>query len=310
MTLVEHLYHFWVYQVRELGKNPFECGEERRIIERPFGRLFEVPFLDWKSVGDRKPIPVDLEVGGFTTYATYLRNELSFGQDGQIFKLPLGNFFGLSAASAENPDSFEVFKFVTTTDQHSADSAAQNPIHDTGYAAADSQPRGKPAQQQNSGNIPSYSEGDDVPASKFHSSAEQFADLHNRLQSMMKHIGHISQQLIEERNEALKRQDLLLAKLQSIEASIKIQEGTPNIMKDVQSDVRATKADLHEALNMHAAGIKGVVQNTHHTVIGEMAKSGVGLGSFVLVVVAGQVVVVGAYVLYKRRKANGPKKYL
>jgi mannose-binding lectin 1 len=230
-------------------------------------------------------------------------------------KLPLGNFFGLSAASAENPDSFEVFKFVTTTDQHSADSAAQKPIHDTGYAAADSQPRGKPAQQatnaqKGGGNIPSYSEGDDVPASKFHSSAEQFADLHNRLQSMMKHIGHISQQLIEERNEALKRQDLLLSKLQSIEASIKIQEGTPNIMKDVQSDVRATKADLHEALNMHAAGIKGVVQNTHHNVIGEMAKSGVGLGSFVLVVVAGQVVVVGAYVLYKRRKANGPKKYL
>jgi mannose-binding lectin 1 len=233
-------------------------------------------------------------------------------------KLPLGNFFGLSAASAENPDSFEVFKFVTTTDQHAADSAAQHEIHDTNYAAAgerSEQGRGKPLQPpannaQKSGDIPSYSEGDNVPASQFHSSVEQFADLHNRLQSMMKHIAQMNRHFAEEKDEQNRKHDALMAKLQSLEASIKIQEGTPSIMKDVQSDVRQTKADLHEALNQHAAGIKGAVQDTHHSVIGTMAKSGTGLGTFALVVVASQVVVVGAYVLYKRRKANGPKKYL
>jgi mannose-binding lectin 1 len=226
-------------------------------------------------------------------------------------KLPRGNFFGLSAASAENPDSFEVFKFVTTTDQHAADSAAQQEIHDTGYGAAKAQPRGEPpATNGKGGTIPSYSEADDVPASQFHSSAEQFADLHNRLQSMMKHIMQTNRHFADERDEMNRKHDALMAKLQSLEASIKIQEGTPNIMKDVQSDVRQTKADLHEALNQHAAGIKGAVQDTHHNVIGTMAKSGNGLGTFALVVIASQVVVVGAYVVYKRRRANNHMKYL
>jgi mannose-binding lectin 1 len=33
-------------------------------------------------------------------------------------KLPLGYNFGITAASAENPDTFEVFKLVNTTENH------------------------------------------------------------------------------------------------------------------------------------------------------------------------------------------------
>jgi hypothetical protein len=36
-------------------------------------------------------------------------------------KLPLGYNFGITAASAENPDSFEIMQFVTTTEQHTPD---------------------------------------------------------------------------------------------------------------------------------------------------------------------------------------------
>ena len=126
----------------------------------------------------------------------------------------------------------------------------------------------------------------------------------------MKHITQMNQQLTTEKAESTRKHDALMAKLQILEASIKIQEGTPNIMKDVQSDVRQTKADLHEALNQHMYGLKSSVQDTHQTVVGGLAKKGAGLGSFVLVVVGSQVLVVGLYVLYKRRKANGPKKYL
>jgi mannose-binding lectin 1 len=221
-------------------------------------------------------------------------------------KLPLGNFFGLSAASAENPDSFEVFKFVTTTDQNAADSAAQPEIHDTNYAAAGKQGQGNPR----GGDIPSYSQNENIPASQFHSSAEQFADLHNRLQNMMRLIGQINRDSMDERENQNRKHDALIAKLQSLEASIRIQESTPNIMKDVQSDVRQTKADLHEALNQHAAGIKGAVRDTHHNVIGTMAQSGTGLFKLMLVVVTSQGVVAGIYILYKRRIKNGPKKYL
>ncbi|KAG9237192.1 concanavalin A-like lectin/glucanase domain-containing protein [Amylocarpus encephaloides] len=227
-------------------------------------------------------------------------------------KLPIGNFFGLSAASAENPDSFEVFKFVTTTDTHSPDPAGEqaNP-NGMNYGAAhtNEQQEKKELPNQENGNIPSYS-NDDIPASKFHSSAEQFADLHNRLQSMMKHITYQSRMFDEYQRESTRRYEVLANKIDGIEASIKLQEGAPNIMKDIHSDVRATKADLHAALNIHASGIKEAVRDTHSNVVGTLAKSSHGIGKFFLVVVASNVVVGGLYVLYKRRLRNGPKKYL
>lgn len=127
---------------------------------------------------------------------------------------------------------------------------------------------------------------------------------------MMKHISTINRDFNEFQLESSRRHDALMAKLHSMEASIKIQEGNPNVLKDIHSDVRATKADLHEALNQHMSGLKTAVRETHHSMIGTLAKTGTGFGKFFLVVVASQVVVVGGYVLYKRRKANGPKKYL
>lgn len=33
---VVHLQHSWVHQLRNLGEDPFEVGEERRIVKCPF----------------------------------------------------------------------------------------------------------------------------------------------------------------------------------------------------------------------------------------------------------------------------------
>ncbi|TVY67426.1 Protein EMP47 [Lachnellula suecica] len=248
------------------------------------------------------------------TFSVNVDGRLCF--DSKKIKLPIGYYFGVSAASAENPDSFEVFKFVTTTDSHVPDVAGQPTDQ---YAAAadpkaqipiqnEQQNAGRNiAQNQQEGDIPVYAE---QPAEKFTSSAEQFADLHNRLQSMMRHHNTLNQAFLTYQQQSLLRHETLLQRVSSIEASIKAQEGTNNIMKDIQSDVRQTKADLHNALDQHVAGLKLAVRDSHSSVLGTLAKTGTGLGKFVLVVVGSQAVVVGLYVLYKRRKANGPKKYL
>ncbi|RDL34452.1 Concanavalin A-like lectin [Venustampulla echinocandica] len=228
-------------------------------------------------------------------------------------KLPLANFFGISAASAETPDSFEVFKFVTTTDTPSPDIAGQRLVeqqHQYGSAENAGQQQQQQQQQQGDGTIPAFSDMPDTAAEKYTSGAEQFADLHNRLQVMMKHISAISREVKDYQLEENRRHDTIMAKLHSIEAAVKVQEGTPNILKDIRSDVRQTKADLHEALNQHVAGLKVAVRDTHHSVLGTLAKTGTGLGKLVLVVVGSQGLLLGVYVLYKRRRTNMPKKYL
>ncbi|CAG8971784.1 hypothetical protein HYALB_00001893 [Hymenoscyphus albidus] len=227
-------------------------------------------------------------------------------------KLPLGNYFGMTAASAENPDSFEVFKFVTTTDNHASDSAG-------GQKQAEKPATGKPAPKQDRGKQSSASPlyFEDTPASQYTSSEAQFADLHNRLQAMMKHISTINRDFNEYQTEATRRadeagrrHDALLSKLLSLESLLKSQPDPSNSLKDISSDVRSTKAELHNLLQQHAAGIKLAVRDTHDNMKLSLENSGHSLLKFFGVVMGAQVIVGGAYVMYKRRKAGGVKKYL
>lgn len=84
--------------------------------------------------------------------------------------LPSDYQFGVTSASSETPDSFEVFKFLLS---RSATIPRPPPV---------SQRADEQQQQQQQSQPPSSSE--DRPASEYTSSDSQFADLHNRLQQM------------------------------------------------------------------------------------------------------------------------------
>ena len=81
-------------------------------------------------------------------------------------KIPSDYSFGISAASAELADSFEVFKFVLST---SSSMTREEPRRDE---PAKSSPQN------------AYRAPEDAQASKFTSQEAQFADLHDRLQNM------------------------------------------------------------------------------------------------------------------------------
>ncbi|PVH74197.1 legume-like lectin family protein [Cadophora sp. DSE1049] len=223
-------------------------------------------------------------------------------------KLPLGNNFGLTAASAENPDSFEVFKFVTTTESHTPDilDPAQGNVGSQQILNSDVHGR---AEDKPRGDIPSYSDPVDEAASKYTSSSEQFADLHNRLQSMMKHISATSRDQAHWQTQAQKTSELLAERLARIEASLGELHSLRERIDAIQADVRQTKSDLHNQLDRHVANIQGEVRDTHSSLTGRIEK-GSGIGRFVVVVVGSQVVLVGAYLLYKRRRAGSHMKYL
>ncbi|KAL2064445.1 hypothetical protein VTL71DRAFT_4939 [Oculimacula yallundae] len=221
-------------------------------------------------------------------------------------KLPLGNNFGLTAASAENPDSFEIFKFITTTESHTPD--IQHP----------GESQSKPVEHFGGrGGVPAASE---IPAeeaaSKYTTSNEQFADLHNRLQSMMKLISYSSRdatqfstELQKSTNQLQKSTDQLTERLTRIEHSVAELHALRERIDAIQADVRQTKSDLHNQLDKHVANIQGEVRDTHSSLTGKLAE-GSGIGKFILVVVGSQVVLVGAYLMYKKRRAGSHMKYL
>ncbi|KAH9210739.1 concanavalin A-like lectin/glucanase domain-containing protein [Leptodontidium sp. 2 PMI_412] len=221
-------------------------------------------------------------------------------------KLPLGNNFGITAASGENPDSFEVFKFVTTTESHTPD--IQDPAQQGSQQILGSDMHGR-AEDKPKGDIPAYSDPPDEAASKYTSSNEQFADLHNRLQSMMKQISASTRDATHFSTQMQKTTELLAERLARIEASLGELHSLRERIDAIQADVRQTKSDLHNQLDRHVANIQGEVRNTHNNLTGKL-EEGSGIGKFIVVVVGSQVVLVGAYLLYKRRRTGNHMKYL
>lgn len=230
-------------------------------------------------------------------------------------KLPLGYNFGMTAASAEIPDSFEIFQFVTTTDSHTPDVVGAQGHQ---YSAAQTQGERhalNPDKQGGSGDIPAYSDPPEEPASKFTSSAEQFADLHNRLQMMMKHIStaHRDHMTFETDTNAhyrdvVLRLEALTNSLQSVKAT---QMSLENKLEEIKQDTRNMKGELHNALDRHVAGIRTEVRGSKDSMLeGVASVGGIGWGGLLLVVVGSQILTVGAYVLYKRKKGTNHMKYL
>jgi mannose-binding lectin 1 len=226
----------------------------------------------------------------------------------------LGYYFGITAASAETPDSFEVFKFVTTTESRTPDILDPNAANQQQYMASGSEQQGQNQQQSNNpGDIPSFSDPPEVDAKEIRNSDAQFADLHNRLQAMMRHISALNRDLNDYKQQASVRSENLAAQMSRMEASIgKLDylSAMDKKMDNIQNDVKQTKSDLHNALDRHVAGLRSAVREGHQSMLGTLADSAPRIGMFVFVVLGSQALLVGAYLLYKRRKANSPKKYL
>lgn len=226
-------------------------------------------------------------------------------------KLPLGYNFGITAASAENPDSFEVFKFVSTTESHTPD--VQDPNAGVQNAGMSPPPATNqiptPNEAKNAGTSPNdklFSDPPEAPASQFQSSAEQFSDLHNRLQSLMRNINAVHKTSDLQSQQAQARHEEVMGHIVRMDNTLDRIERLAKKIEQVQDDV----TDLHNALDRNVANLRGDVRNTHSTMLSTIASMGTGLGKFVLVVLGSNGLLVLCYLVYKRRKANTPKKYL
>lgn len=238
-------------------------------------------------------------------------DRLCFRSD--IITLPVDYYFGITAASTDPPDSFEVFKFLLKPSSYTSP-AAQAP----------------PSQNQDQGQMPILNqdtghmirEPADVPASHFTTSAAQFEDLHSRLNLLSKSItnlfGEITKHTAAEESryqEILRQIQLLSPNTQSslqpsnLDARLSAMERTLNsIQAELSSgDHKRQFNNLQTTLREMNVGVTEHLPNRVREYVADHAPR---VGFMITCFMLFQLALVVAYVLYKRRRANTPKKYL
>jgi mannose-binding lectin 1 len=225
--------------------------------------------------------------------------------------LPRGYNLGVTAATPENPDSFEVFKLVVMSDS----SSNANPGKFREPQRQPPTPMGgiRPDTSLEGFDADAFEQPMDEDAEIFQTSQKQFQDLHNRLQSSSHQLSSIYRsvsrhhQLDEQRHTEVKN---LIQDLRADLAKIDQIEGLQNRINDLEKEVRGMRNDMGRKLTANERTVKGYLSDHHATLSQTVIDSMPGHKRLIATVVGIQILFAVAYVLYKRRKANSPKKFL
>ncbi|EAW14532.1 putative lectin family integral membrane protein [Aspergillus clavatus NRRL 1] len=209
--------------------------------------------------------------------------------------LPVGNNFGLTAATPENPDSFEVFKFI--------------------LQSTPSGTNGAPPVQQQTNQQPIANQQQAAPVDTSAVKPDSFSDLSNRLKSVNDATNSIARDISAQLSKAENRHVELLQKLSTkeqvagLDARLqKIEQLLQNVQRDLEGkDYRNSFNQLHETLRSSHMSLSENLQGTLGSVI---TASTPRMGFFIGLLIAVQLLLAGSYIIYKRRRANMPKKFL
>ncbi|KAH8155279.1 uncharacterized protein LAJ45_00289 [Morchella importuna] len=162
----------------------------------------------------------------------------------------------------------------------------------------------------------------DTSAEMYKTPEQQFQDLHDRLQGMTHHMAAIQSQIgmLYDRLDALTHRhddmrsemrgtrvprsqiDNMETKINVIE-NLAVQIGNAITHKDYSHQFDALQRTLRE----HHSNLLYTVPDT---VTQALSTSGSRLGTYIAILIAFQAFIVAGYVVYKRRRAGSPKKYL
>jgi mannose-binding lectin 1 len=257
-----------------------------------------------------------------TKFSVEVAGRLCFESD--KIRLPSGYHFGLTAASADNPDSFEVFKLVVLTGDNNHEYANANANNQqqqqdsSNQGGSDSGGGGKKRMffgrgGQNVVEDPYDNVIPDSEAETISSSKAQFADLHNRLQSVNHHLSSIFRSIaqnagVDEQRHA--EMSVMIGEVKGLLTRLEKLEVLERRMADVEREMRSMHNEIKGRLADSENSIKYHVSDKHEALSQKVkvhTKS--GHTKLILVVVGSQMLLVGAFIYYKRRKTS-PKKYL
>ncbi|KAI0468272.1 legume-like lectin family protein [Xylaria cf. heliscus] len=263
------------------------------------------------------------------SFKVEIDNRLCFESD-QI-TIPPGYLFGITAASAENPDSFEVFKLVVMTGDLAAKAQdgppsqqQQQQQQNDGQNQAKAQTSYGRSQNQNQNQNRDSAQSDDsfddsfpdASADSITSSKAQFADLHNRLQSVNHHLSTIFRQGAGVNNMAEKRHEETSRMINDLKQSLskldkldKLEWITSEMTK-MQREIQNLKTDLNNRVSQSENNLKRAISSNHGTMLEHVATQTTPRhGKLIFVIIGSQIVLVAGYIFYERKKTL-PKKYL
>jgi mannose-binding lectin 1 len=229
-------------------------------------------------------------------------------------RIPSGYNFGITAASADNPDSFEVFKLAVLTAGETPQQNANNANNANNGNNNNNKPRMNFGRSgQTTVEDPYDSVIPDQEAEKITSSKEQFADLHNRLQSVNHHLSTIFRSIGQNAGVGEQRHSELSAmmgELKGLMGRLEKVDVMEQRLRDIETEMRGMRTEMAGRLRESENAIKYHVNDKHETLAENVkthAKS--GHARLIWVVIGSQCVLAGAFAYYKRRKTT-PKKYL
>lgn len=234
--------------------------------------------------------------------------------------IPTGYNVGVTAVSADMPDSFEVYKLVVLKeDGHSQPGPAQQkPLGSSGDAKAATKGSGGMFGGQNPGDVndPFDNQIIDVDADHILTSVAQFADLHNRIQSMNHHMTSIYRQVTSQAMVDEKRHEEFSTMIGDIKGLLKKLDGIDILSRKIEdlertlkSDIKDLNARLRESENSVKYHVNDQNVNLASHLAEHITSTTPGHSRLIFVIVASQVLLAIAYISYKRRKSS-PKKFL
>lgn len=152
----------------------------------------------------------------------------------------------------------------------------------------------------------------DVLASNLKTDNDRFEDLHNRVQDLAHHVAAIYTAIESLNAQTDHMNNAILQRLGLIDEhlthNVRLSEGTSTtaqqILRDLESqDYKTLIGAVHRRIEDNHKDIPNVVKAV-------VKEHGLSWVSLLAVAVAVQIMVVGAYVMYKKRRGGAPKKYL
>jgi len=176
--------------------------------------------------------------------------------------LPSGYYFGITAATAENPDSFEVTKFVVSS--ASGSQAPPPPQQQQQQARQAQHGVGSPPPLQKLDRFPGSPEAvPDRVADEIRNQDDQFADLHNRLQGMTHQVANIFGEFDQLSRKMEERHNQMMAAMpvvphDNINDLKRRIEGIERTVQQIQKDVEGRDYGKHISdLQRSVDNIKG-----------------------------------------------------
>ncbi|KAI5457835.1 concanavalin A-like lectin/glucanase domain-containing protein [Mariannaea sp. PMI_226] len=282
-----------------LNDGTTDFSSKQRVEELAFGHC---PY-SYRNLGRPSQVKVKQTSSSFRVE---IDGQLCF--ESNKISIPQGYIFGITAATPEIPDSFELFKMVVMSENSDS----------SGQSSDDKKTQQKQSSSKKANNYAKKDASDDGDLADedpdtFATSKQQFVDLHNRLQNTNHQLSGLHRTVSRHQQQDEKRHEEISLLLSQLRTDLRKMDDINELQSrvgDLKREVADLRRELLRQLQTSERSVRGLL-DTHHSSVTEAVLSRLpGHKFLIFFFLSTQVLLMVAFVAYKRRRASMPKKYL